>query len=532
MKKIAVIILSLFAVHLVAQDLPSEEVEVLKSFEARLAESSKLKTTPLQATITQKPIQLNYQVPTRLLNIQYDPPRIRPMGLKRKRPKPTYKFFGKAGYGTPNSPYLDLMYNTGRNENYIFGANVKYHAANANSLENQRFSETGFGINGTYYLEGFGISGRLGYDSDAYHFYGYNHEDTSFTQDQVRQLFSTFHAGLDFFNSQPTQGDINYKASLDFYSLGDNYEANETGVNAKADVTKWFNDAHPLTVTIGNDYTSYDGDTVDNTNNVFYIAPNFTYHGEQFKAKIGAYLGFSEGEFVPLPDIEASYNLAGEKFVLMAGWTGDIRKNTFRSITDYNPFVNSQLRMLNTEAQHIYGGLRGLISGIEYEAKIGQKRFNNLALFLNDTTDFKRFNVHYDKVNSFNVQGAITITSIKNLELSGTLDINTFTPDSLTAAWHLPNTELNISAKYKMLEDKLALKAELFNAVGVSFLDEAQTEQTLASLFDISFGAAYQITDNFGVFLDLNNITNQKAQRWYLYPRYGFNMLVGVTAKF
>jgi outer membrane receptor protein involved in Fe transport len=110
--------------------------------------------------------------------------------------------------------------------------------------------------------------------------------------------------------------------------------------------------------------------------------------------------------------------------------------------------------------------------------------------------------------------------------------VNTYSPDTLAAAWHLPNFEMNINAKYRLLDDKLTLKGELYNAGGISYLDENGDQQNTGALFDLNFGAEYQINDKIGLFVDLNNVTNQKFQRWYKYPNFGFNMMGGITVKF
>jgi hypothetical protein len=35
-----------------------------------------------------------------------------------------------------------------------------------------------------------------------------------------------------------------------------------------------------------------------------------------------------------------------------------------------------------------------------------------------------------------------------------------------------------------------------------------------------------------GAFLDINNILNNKRERWYRYPMVGLNFMAGVTARF
>jgi hypothetical protein len=520
---------------LFGQKLPSEQVEVLKKFEAELAQSQKLITTPLLPVIEEVSGNLTYNVPTRLLTLEYEPPTLKPVALRRDKPEPTYKFYTKLGYGFPNMPFVDLHYASGATDKLAYGFNAYHNSANNTTRqENQRFSETSVDGNVTSFSENFAINANLGYNHDVVHFYGYDNPTDSvlFAKDSVRQRFSTIHGSVSLFNSQKTNGDVNYDVGVDFYNISDAYEANELGADVHADFVKWFADAHSFKLTVGNDFTRFNNDTIRPNNNVIYAQPNFTYHGGKFMVKVGANMAYADTTFYIFPDIEAQVNIAGDKFAIIAGATGDVKKNTFRSFTDYNPFIQNKLELRNTRETYYYGGLRGNFGAFSFEGLVGFKQYKNLGLYLNDSTDFSRFNVLYDDVNSVNIHGSVSFTAIENLELGATIDVNTYSPDTLAAAWYLPNFEMNINAKYRLLDDKLTLTGELYNAGGISYLDENSDQKNTGVLFDLNFGAAYQINDKIGVFLDLNNVTNQQFQRWYKYPNFGFNMMGGITVKF
>ena len=63
-------------------------------------------------------------------------------------------------------------------------------------------------------------------------------------------------------------------------------------------------------------------------------------------------------------------------------------------------------------------------------------------------------------------------------------------------------------------------------------MDENQTVQVLQGLYDFSFNVRYQVSPNFALFVDLNNIIHNQNQRWYLYRQLGFNGMVGLELKF
>jgi len=512
----------------------SDEVQILSSFNAKLQSSNKLRTTP---TINKDGSNVNdnliYKLPTRLLTLNYEAPVIRPLTMAREKLAESFNFYGKVGYGTPNSPFVDLRYNAGKGDKLDYGIKAKHHSANNNSnVANQRFSNTDIGLNGTYYAGILGIGGNIGYELDDYYLYGVNPSDTMpLVNDTLRQRFGTFKIGAELFNSESNMTGLDYKGDLDFYRMGDAYDGAETGILFQADVTKYFSDKHPLNVKLYNDYNRYNQDTANVNNNILGINPSFTYHTDAFKVKIGANLG-QEAAFFVFPDVEASYNLAGGKFSIVAGWTGEVVKNSYYSTTGYNPYIFAPTGLLNTQIQRQFAGVNVKLTGLEITGSIARKPTKNLQMFVNDTTEGRFFHTRYDDANIFNVHAEAIITLIKNLEIGGTLDLNTFTMTNEAKAWHLPNFESNIYAKFKMLEDKLTLKGELYLANSIAYIDETGTEQVLAGVFDLSLGATYDVTKNFGVFLDLNNITAQQYVRWYRYPNFGFNLLVGVKARF
>lgn len=522
---------------LFGQKLPSEQVEVLKKFEANLAQTQKLGTTPLLPAIEDVSSNLTYKVPTKLLTLTYEPPSLKPIALKRDKPAATYNFYGKLGYGVPNMPFADIHYGSGASDKLSYHLHAYHNSANnTKRQENQRFSSTLVEADLTSFGETFAVGGHLGYSHDIVHFYGYpnsgSDSTTVFEADSVRQRFGTIQGGVRLFNSKKTNGDLNYDLGVDFHNISDLYDGNEFGVDVHLDFVKWFADEHSFDLRVGNDLTTFTGDTVRSTNNIVYIQPSFTYHGGMFQFTVGANMANADSTFYIFPNVEAMVNIAGDKFAVLAGAKGDVKKNTYLSMTDYNPFIQNQFQLKNTRENYYYGGLRGNFNGFSFEGLVGYKQFKNLGLFLNDTTDYKRFNVLYDDVNSVNIHGSVMFTAVKNLEIGGTIDVNTYSPDSLAAAWHLPNLEMNINAAYKLLDNKLTLKGELYSAGGITYLSEAGEQLNTGALFDLNLGANYQVSEKFGIFLDLNNVTNQKFQRWYRYPNYGFNMMGGITLKF
>lgn len=521
------------------KDLPSGQVEVIRNFEAHLLETDPLHVRPELPPLDTTVRRMRYDTLSRTFEVEYQAPRIRPLAMRGEDVPQGYNGYARLGGGFPNSLLAEGGYNVAAADQYDFGINVYHHSANnTKNVENQRFGYTNLGAHGTYYLEqGIGATANLGYTIDNLHFYGYNElnknrdQKITFSEEDVKQSFTTFDVGAGIFNSKRTEADFNYHAGFSAYLMQDNYAARENGFKLDIGATKWFNEKHPFRINLITDFTGY-RDTSKQSLNNFYLQPSFTFHGDIFKAKIGGNITSHEDNFSIFPDIELSANIINTILGAFVGAEGSLQKNTFRSLTDYNPFLSSRIKVENTRYYHFYGGIRGNFSGVEYRGQLGYKKADNLALFLvNSDTLVPRFDVLYDTVNIFNIQGTLSFPLTKELTVLGTINYNLYDPKNQEKAWHLPALTINSGLRYAAMEGKLLVKADLFLENGVPYLDKGEAKN-LNALFDISVGADYLFTNNIGAFVQINNLANNRRQRWQYYPTFGLNALIGITARF
>jgi hypothetical protein len=67
---------------------------------------------------------------------------------------------------------------------------------------------------------------------------------------------------------------------------------------------------------------------------------------------------------------------------------------------------------------------------------------------------------------------------------------------------------------------------------GLPWRTIGETEMRLDPLLDLNLHADYFITPNIGVFAEVNNMLNNKRERWVNYPRYGFHVMGGIVVRF
>ena len=564
-----IIILLLFVISTQesrSQITGNNQTELLKPFRAKLAKSKKFEASPhLPVLDTSSNKNLTYTVPTHLMSLMYPAPVIRPLAMPKSKEKEKYNFYAKAGIGYPLSPLAEISYHNIFGA-FKFGVNAKHQSVIEGYLPNQSYTKTHIDLNGTYFTKNsIAIGADFEFNYNTNRFYGFTDsiETISISEDSMRQRFIDVKGNINLFNGKASKIHLNYRGDVDFYSYSDAFGSSEFSITPNFMLEKWFGKSkqrHPLRIDIGMNYLGFKDipvtiDSVTNTATkdiiLFYFHPTFTVNAGAFKAHLGINMGVNETQFFIHPDVELSYAVAKGALTIYLGAVGQVRQNSYRSLTTYNRFLVSDPELHHTNYLELYGGARGSVKKIGYDIKAGYAITQNLPYFMNDQdslSQFSRFRPVYDTTGIIFVRGNLDFRLLKNLVIGGTIGYNIYQPKNFEKAFHLPTFESNffisydifLTGKNKVSKKKggrkernyISLRAELYINAGVPYLDETNTVRVLQGLYDFSFGIRYQVTPNIAVFADLNNIIHNQNQRWYLYRQIGFNGMVGLEVKF
>jgi len=547
--KVVVLFVAVFfttAQSAVAQDKDKENLggdvqEITTTLKVRMAEANKIELVPSLPPIDTSSKKLKYNVPAHPVEMKYEAPTLRPIAVKAAEKQADYRGFARLGAGSPTSFLGEGGYYFGKTDNYDGRIYLKHHQLSADrALENQRFSSTAGALSGNYYQlpSNLAVSAKIGYNYDRVHFYGYDHETTSFTREATRQDYKLLDFTSKLYNRERTDMDLNFSLAPRVYLLNDYYSNREIGFDMPMTATKWFNEKHALRLVLRPDITTFTDTNTQKLNNI-YLQPSFTFHADAVQFKLGANFVNHKDVFSIFPDVDLTLRIWGEGIQAFAGANGDLRKNTYLSMSRYNPFIQiraSELR--NTSTLNFYGGVKGNVGFIEYNAQIGYNKANDLALY---QTIFQpdpsgallaRFATLYDSASIFNMQFTAKIKPVENLVLTATASQNVYSLSNQEAAFGLPEIEGNFGAVYSLLENKMSLKANFYMADKIAYRDELGVLGKSSALYDLSLGGSYYFAKNVGAFLDINNILNNKRERWYRYPMVGLNFMIGVTARF
>jgi len=532
----------LLSVGLGAQtDLEDNTVTVVSNFEARLTDANRIRVTGVAPPADTNRRRQQYQVVDRPIAIDYPAPTIRPRGISRDKTPPNKNGFIGIGVGLPGALYGDLSYDLSAVENAELGIFARHHSFNNNGkVENQRSSDTEFGLEGTYLFDqGFAVGGGVKYTTQSRYYYGYNFPEIetdstpSFTDDQVRQRFNIFDVHAEIFNGVRTEADFDYKAGVALYLMDGDPAVRESGIDLTVQATKWISEKQPLDIKLRADFTSYNDTSSQNLNNI-YLSPSYTTSiAGRYRLKVGVNLTSQDDDFDIFPDVSVNAPIIEGLLSGFLGAEGSLQKNNLRSLADYNPWIRTRLRIRNSEYTRFYGGVEGTLSGISYRAEASYKLVDNLATYrLDRRLEIPQFQVVYDDGNIFTLQASGTMELLEGMKVNATIAQRFYSLEDEEKAWHLPNFSLTAGTDYKLDKLPVTVGADLFVESGLPYQDAMGEAQTLNPLLDLNLNGNYDFSENFSAWLRVNNLLTNKRERFVQYPTIGINFLVGVSAKF
>jgi hypothetical protein len=180
-----------------------------------------------------------------------------------------------------------------------------------------------------------------------------------------------------------------------------------------------------------------------------------------------------------------------------------------------------------------YVGFKGSAGNhFSYSAKVGFQQHRNMPLFINDTLDGKTFNIVYeDKLNIFQTHAEAEYRVGEKLSAKAVFNWNIFNIKTQPRAWGIIPIELTTTVRYEILRD-LFIKADLWTWDAPAYRGKNGLAYKNDPAFDVNAGAEFRINKNFNVWLQMNNLFNDKYQRWNQYQVFGFNILGGLVYSF
>lgn len=516
-------------------ELPTSEVEVVKRFEARLEESEKLKIEPGNVAVDPLPLDYEYQVLDHTEQVSYDPVEIKPRGYRIEKGPDVYRGFLKAGAGWPLN-YLGqagYRFDIDRSKQANIFADIR--GLNDGKIENREVMN--IHLNGDYNFytaNGVKISAFAGYRKDNYKYYNPPEEVDSTVANKVN--YNDIHIRTSLRNYQKNNFGIDYQLDINGKFLNTNYAQKNNTFNIAGKAEKSFGEHWFLNIGLGSYNDTY-SDGEKSKQNYFAFNPTLKYATGRLQIK-GGILLLSSGSDVSLkPDAEVEVGILPNQLHAFIGADGRYKINSIRSFISENPFLAHEIDSLKiTNIDHYYGGVKGNFYGISYNLQGGYRMMKDLAIFqLNYPADpFTDGYLLYQPVfdDATNIYGELSVSMplLDHLNVYTLVRYDHYTMDELEKPFYIPATKVQLGAKYSMMNGRLNLGMDFNFLTAVDYPDNELKKPN--AVFDINLNGEYLFTDQFGAFLQLNNLADSHYIRWQNYESLGLNVLAGISMRF
>ena len=568
-------ILGLLSLGVLAQDkkqkpdLGTEEVTVVRGYDAVVNEAFKLKEDPfLENQEKQEKKQVDY----------------------------TISSFPVASTFVPEKGEVAEIQESARLQpfsNYA-GGFVKYKSSQGgikNLLLDDSFSKADF--NAFYLGNKNNISWRaeLSGDFQTRNWYGLPTDRVDFTPEVLAAIDPkhkyndvNFSGALEFQNSAFTSLDITYNRFWDDYKSAENrfvFRPNiKTRVGYASDlnigfVVDYVSTEYKHGMTFNEKPQSFEKLSYTNLN--FGIEPNVKFTEDNYTLQLGLGIFYNNGKtdfigvnehtsakdnkFYVYPQIKATYNLVDNILVAYAGIEGGLKQNSYKDYVGLNPFVSPNLDITPTSERYdLYLGFRGkLDNNISFNVKGSYKDQQNQATFVSGV--FPSDYLEAKNIPSYGFGNAFVVEyqNLKTLTLFGEMRYEFESQTSLgihaqynhyqsnqEKAWNLPRFKAGADARFEFEQNWFAdlevfYVGERFDRFGLynpltdiegqsngveSFISE------LKGFVDVNIKVGYRATKNWTIFVKGNNLFNSKYDRFVNYQVQGIQLAAGAMYKF
>ncbi|WP_431294358.1 hypothetical protein [Pedobacter sp. P26] len=531
----------------------NEEIEVVRPYKPILAEAVKLRRSPNLDDVKTYKAKLNYSILDRKLDINSDIQKLQAQALAEEKASILVNNYVKGAFGSLSTLLGEAYFNTGKDEGLQVGGYFK-HFSQEGKLNKQNSSNQQLSVFGRSILDENTVSGRINFERNGTYFYGIDDTRPTLNPNPDKQALTTIELEGELVKNFTEDEDaFSYALKANGYIWNDKFSAKENYLSLNGYLNKRIN-----SLNLGLAASTEFGNTKDALtsvgNNLLRLNPYIRLQvkgakitaGVNFVQEFGAY---SSSKIFPA--VTADFTLIPDYLQVFGEVKGDVNRNSLKGFTDENPWLNSNILVKNTvEKLSFSAGVKGTGGpGFGYKARIYVKQFDDMPLFVNNFTDFNKFDVIYDfgKTKLTGLEGEISVQVSDALKWTGKLNLDDWKPASETYSWFKPglkvssnfmytyNKKLSFNASVVIQDD---VKAKVYTGAPVPASQYVipntgiELIETVKGYVDLGLGADYRINNKFSVFAKANNILNKNYSRYLYYQVNGFNIFGGLTYSF
>lgn len=529
----------------------NERVDVIATYKPVVSDANKIDLSPKILDTVREKIPVEYSILNPLAPTVFNPEPIKPAKIGDATVTKLYRFLLKAGFGNYTTPYGEFYYHNKHSKTFSLGVHLK-HLSSYGKLKGYAypgFSDNQAEVYGRRFFSRHVLSGKLGYDRNVVHYYGFKPDDYAAapSRDDLKQRFSLITAGAEL-NSlvNPDSLKLNHSVKIAYYNLLDRYGSSENNILLGGDVNKELRlikitESQVIGMAAKVDYYFFKDSLNPHNSGLITLNPYLRTKFRAFTFNIGLDLSVEADTATyihayPIADVQ--FNIVRDILILYGGIKGGMKSNSFRSLTAENPFMSGMAQRRPTnEKMDIFAGIRSNISKeVSAHAWASYKFTRDLPFFVIDTTN-EYGNIYttvYDDVNIFQIRGEVAWQKADKIFLRIGGDFWNYDMKNELKAWQKPYFDAFINFRYN-LANKIIITADLYagsDRWGKRWDAASVVPEKMKAYVDGNLGVEYRYSKILSAFLNVNNIGASRYQKWHHYPSYGINILGGLTYAF
>ncbi|RYF10324.1 MAG: hypothetical protein EOO42_22740, partial [Flavobacteriales bacterium] len=378
----------------------NEEIEVVRPYKPILAEAVKLRRSPNLDDVKTYKAKLNYSITDRKLELNSDIQKLQAQALAEEKASILVNNYVKGAFGSLSTLLGEAYFNTGKDEGLQLGGYIK-HFSQEGKLNKQNSSNQQLSVFGRSILEENTVSGRINLERNGTYFYGIDNTNPALNPDPQKQAFSLIELEGELVKNFTEDEDaLSYAVKANGYLWNDKFSAKESYLSLNGHLNKRISSFN-LGLAASTEFGNTKDALTSVGNNLLRLNPYIRLQvkgakvtaGINFVQEFGAY---SSSKL--FPSVTADFTLVPDYLQVFGEVKGDVNRNSMKSFTDENPWLNSNILVKNTvEKLSISAGIKGTGGpGFGYKARFYMKQFDDMPLFINNFDDFNKFDVIYD----------------------------------------------------------------------------------------------------------------------------------------
>lgn len=514
-------------------------IEITQSYQPEIKQNPKPVLHPALPPADTTHPTFNYEVPQQTLYYTFSSTPLRPLALGKDSILRKHNQYVKLGVG--NLSTLLAEYGTegiGINKLGVPAeCSINFRSlSQKGSIENQKTWLLNGDIAGNVYAKKLTWNWDLGFFRNQYYNYGYDHTIYEYSAGDVSQEYTGI--GLDVVAASNTVSQLQYAPSIGIHSYqgtSNGMPGKETTVNINIPVSYQLDTSWTAKAALNTTVTKYKVDPagISTDNNVMQLLLGVDYSQGLTTGHIYIAPTIGKDANYFLPDIYAAYRVTND-ISLGVGWKGDLIQNTYQQLSTENPYMFNNFDVKQTRTNELFAKVEaGIGSHLTVYGRLSSWSYDKLPMFVNNITgDMKQFDLVYDNnVNAIPILVGAKYQINNLLTVGGSIASYSFSNGDIDKVVNIPTSRIKGYLTYHPIQ-KLYVTAYLNTLSGITAVDNKGQYKQLDATFDLGGNVEYSFIPRLSAFVQLNNITNSKNERWLGYQSYGFNIFGGIRLKF